>query len=154
MEEWQTRSEEMGWPVSLWIVEQNGAQRYLLQYRFVKDWMHKHKTLIKGHETSNNKTDPEFGVETLGPRYKQGLVNLPYSDQSLKTRVVVNEFKTELMEYPDGLTTDMVMGHWFLHFNRYSLPSSLKVGKNITDEKQHPYGDTMPDTMTGDMRRG
>jgi len=147
MEEWQKRSEEMGWPVSLWIIEQNGAQRYLLQYRFVQEWMKKHKTLIKGHETSRNKTDPEFGVETLGPRYKQGLVDLPYSDQSLKTRVVVNEFKTELMEYPDGLTTDMVMGHWFLHFNRYSLPSSLTVGKNITRELEHPYGDTMPEKL-------
>jgi len=147
MEDWQKRSVEMGWPIALWIVEQNGAQRYLLQYKFIKEWMAKHKTLIKGHETSRNKTDVEYGVETLGPRYKQGLVNLPYTDQDLKTRVVVNEFKTELMEYPDGLTSDMVMGHWFLHFNRYSLPSSLKVGKNIKRELQHPYGDTMPDNM-------
>jgi len=140
MEGWQLRSQEKGWPISLWIIEQAAAQRYLFQYRWVKDWMKLRRVLIKGHNTGSNKADPDFGVETLRPRYQQGLVSLPYSQTDLRTRVAVDEFRQELTEWPDSQTEDMVMGHWFLHFNRYTLPDTLRVSKDHSPV-QHPHGE-------------
>lgn len=140
----QLTSASMGWPISLWIIEENAAQKYLFQYRWVHEWMQQYKTHIKGHKTHANKADEEFGIETLGPRYRMGLVRLPFSQMDVKTRVVINEFKKELTEWPDALTEDMVMGHWFLHWNRWQLPSNLKVGRSKR-AIVHPYGDTMPD---------
>lgn len=145
---WQVRSLEMGLPISLWIVESNAAQRYLYQYRWVTDWMRSHQTHISPHSTGANKADPEFGVETLGPRYQLGLVDLPYHQGHLRTRVVVNEFKQELLDYPDGATSDMVMGHWFHHFKRYKLPTNLAVS-HAQARIAHPYADTMPEVTRG-----
>ena len=38
MEEWQERSERLGYPISHWIVEINAAQRFLLAHDFVRRW--------------------------------------------------------------------------------------------------------------------
>lgn len=151
MNDWQIASVLSGWPISLWIVESNAAQRYLFQYRWVKDWMKETKTLIKGHETGANKADADYGVETVGPRYRQGLVDLPFNQQDLKTRVVIGEFAKELTEWPDGLTEDMVMGHWFLHFNRYRLSDSLRADR-ARKPLDHPYGEEMPDYVKEERR--
>ena len=153
MEKWQTRSIQMGWPIGLWIVEQNAAQRYLFQHTWVNEWMQKTKTHIKGHETTKVKADPEFGPQTLRPIYRTGSVDLPYSQDDMKTRVVVDEFKQELVEWPDAPTEDMVMGHWFLHFNRYKIPNGLRVSETAhRDGMKHPFQDTMPDRLQKQTR--
>ncbi len=143
VDKWQTRSVEMGWPISLWIVEQSAAQRYLFQHTWVNEWMQKTRTHIKGHETNRNKADEDFGIQTLRPLYRDGSVDLPYNQDDMKTRMVVNEFKQELVEWPDGPTEDMVMGHWFLHFNRYRIPKGLRVAEKKI-RSRHPFQDTMP----------
>jgi hypothetical protein len=153
MESWQNYSRSIGWPIGLWIVEENGAQRYLFQHKWTRDWQRYQRVLIKGHETQSNKADSEFGIETLAPRYRQGLVNLPYSQDDLKTRVKVNEFAAELTEWPDYPTEDMVMGHWFLQFNRYNLPSSLRVSEQMRGSRViHPYADDMPGYVKEDRK--
>lgn len=145
LDTWQKRSRDMGWPIGLWIVEQNAAQRYLFQHTFVQEWMKINATHIKGHETTPKKADEEYGVQVLRPRYRDGRVDLPYSGDDLKTRAKINEFKAELVEWPDSPTDDMVHGHWFLEANRYKIPKTLKVptsgGYNGV---KHPYQDTMP----------
>ena len=151
MHDWQVRSMEMGLPIGVWIVEQNAAQRYLFQYKWVHEWMREMKVTAIGHETGVNKSDLELGIQTLGPRYRLGLVDLPYRQTDLKTRVKVNEFKKELVEWPDAVTDDMVSGHWFLQFNRYKLPRSLSLGKAASQTK-HPFEDSMPPEMR--RRRG
>lgn len=152
MEEWQRKSREMGWPVGLWIIEENAAQRYLFQYKWVRQWQKQRGTMIKGHETQRNKADEDLGVETVAPRFMHGLVNLPYSARNLRTRVAIDEFKRELTEYPDSPTDDMVSGYWFLHFNRYNLPNSLRVA-HARKRVSHPYADTMPVDMDADNPR-
>ena len=147
-QKWQLRSVQMGWPISLWIVEGNAAQRYLYQYRWVHDWMRQSNTFILPHQTQMNKIDPEYGVATLGPRYQYGLVDLPFMQTDLRTRATVAEFKQELIDWPDGQTDDMVQGHWFLHVHRYKLPDNLTVGKGIKTIR-HPYADSKPEGLLG-----
>ena len=149
MDTWQTRSIQMGWPVGLWIVEQNAAQRYLFQHTWVNEWMQETKTHIKGHETNRNKSDEELGLQQLRPRYRTGSVDLPYSQEDMKTRVVIDEFKQELVEWPDSPTEDMVLGHWFLEFNRFRIPKGLRVAQ-VSDKEgvKHPFQDTMPDRLS------
>ncbi len=64
----------------------------------------------------------------------------------MRTRATIEEFKRELTEWPDAETDDMVMGHWFLHFNRYKLPTGLRVSQ-ARNGIQHPYGRDMPDRV-------
>ena len=147
MDEWQTRSHTMGWPIGLWIIEQAAAQRYLFQHTWVNEWMQKTRTQIKGHETTGRKSDPELGVQTLRQIYRPGLVDLPYNQDDIKTRFKVNEFKQELIEYPDAPTDDMVMGNWFLHFNRYKIPKGLRVLEAHQNTFKHPFEESMPDRL-------
>jgi hypothetical protein len=153
MHEWQKASAIAGWPISLWIIEQNAAQRYLFQYKWVMDWMQDHQTHVKGHTTGQN-VDEEYGIETLAPRFRLGLVDLPYNMRDLKTKVTVDEYKQELLDWPDGETDDMIMAHWFLHFNRYKLPSSLSAS-STRQPAPHPYKDSMPESVlqTDDYHR-
>ncbi len=151
-QDWQEIAKAKGWPISLWIIEQAAAQRYIFQHKWVNQWMQQHHTTIKGHETHKNKADPEHGVEgSLPGRFRQGKVDLPFDQDDLPTRVTINEFAKELTEYPDSQTNDMVMGYWFFDFNRLILPSSMRVSRASTP-KQHIYHDSIPDYMTGTER--
>jgi len=115
--------------------------------------MQKTRTHIKGHETTKTKSDEEFGIQTLRPRYRTGAVDLPYSQDDMKTRVVVDEFKQELIEWPDSQTEDMVMGHWFLEFNRYRIPEGLRVQETAGREgMKHPFQDTLPERLATQTR--
>lgn len=152
MDQWQERSQQMGWPISLWIIEENAAQRYLFQHTYVNEWMQKHHVHIKGHESDPRKALEEYGVQTLRPRYRQGRVDLPYSQDDMRTRAAINEFKLELTEWPDSQTDDMVNGHWFLENNRYKIPKGLKVSKSRTKTK-HPFQESMPDRLGEQTRR-
>jgi hypothetical protein len=154
MERWQNYSTKIGWPIGLWIVEENGAQRHLFQHKWTREWQRHHRTLIKGHETQRNKADQDLGIETLQPRYRMGLVDLPYSQDDLKTRVKINEFAAELTEWPDHPTEDMVLGHWFHTFNRLMLPDSLRVSEAMRGGARikHPYSDEMPEYVKSDRK--
>jgi hypothetical protein len=137
----------MGWPIGLWVIEEVAAQRYLFQHTWVHEWMQKTRTHIKGHETTSTKADPDFGIQTLRPRYRYGLTDLPFDQDDIQTRFKIGEFKKELTEYPDSQTDDMVNGHWFLQANRYKIPKSLKVTAAHSGLK-HPFQDTMPDRLS------
>jgi hypothetical protein len=152
MDTWQERSVAMNWPIALWIIEENAAQRYLFQHTWVVEWMKDWSCHIKGHETDPRKADPEFGVELLRPRYRTGHVDLPFSQDDMRTRVVVSEFKQELTEYPDSPTDDMVNGHWFLEANRLKIPENMKVPSARPHMIQHPYQDSMPGYLRDQSR--
>lgn len=149
-EDWTNRSQMMGWPIGLWILEQNAAQRYIFQNSWVNEWMKSHHMSIKGHQTGRNKADPDLGVETVAPRFRQGRLDLPFDQDDLVTQVRVNEFTKEFTEWPDSLYTDSVMSYWFHHANRLIYPDAMKVGK--PQKSQHIYAETMPDYITGNVR--
>ena len=60
------------------MLEQNVAQRFLLQYPHTKDWMKTFRIRVHGHETHHrNKADPEYGLEMIRPEFQYGRVRLP-----------------------------------------------------------------------------
>lgn len=121
MEEWQVRSVERGLPITHWIVEQNAAQRFMLQYEHVKRWMAKRDVSIVGHDTYGaNKSDPKLGVTSIRNHYKYGRVRLPGS-QDPYTRGASNKLIDEVTKWPKGRFDDCVMAHWFLEWNLPNL---------------------------------
>lgn len=124
MEQWQTRSEELGWPIKTWVIENNGAQRFLLQYEFVRRWCAEHLTNILPHSTARNKSDPEYGVYTLREFWRHGRVRLPAGDEN--SRLQSLKLADECQRFPHGWTDDLVMAMWFLtsHLSELTVPPS------------------------------
>lgn len=116
LEEWVQTASSLGQPVTHVVVEQNAAQRFLLQYDHVRRWMALHGIEIMGHDTHRNKSDPEFGVETIRQHYKFGRVRLPYKRNSLGWTASM-KLIDEITTYPKSRTDDCVMAHWFLEWN-------------------------------------
>lgn len=122
MDEWQARSVDLAAPITHWIVEQNAAQRFMLQYEHTHRWMRHWNVSIIGHETHRNKSDPKYGVQTIASQYKHGRVRLPYRWDT-EARLTVQKLTDELTRYPNGRTDDCVMANWFLEWN---LPRLVK----------------------------
>lgn len=116
MQEWQARSHDLGHPIGTWIVEKNGAQRFLLQYQHVRRWMADWRVNILPHETERNKSDPKLGVETIAGIWKYGLVRLP-GRQGSPGRLAALKLVEEVQQYPNGSSNDCVMAMWFLEWN-------------------------------------
>lgn len=116
LEDWWKHSKKIGAPISHVIVERNAAQRFLLQYDFVKNWQRTRAVRIVAHDTYSNKSDPQFGVQaTLPQQYRFGRVRLPAGDTLSKGRSMA--LVNEVTRYPEVSTTDCVMAQWFAEFN-------------------------------------
>lgn len=76
------------------------------------------RTYFTGN-THENKTDSEFGVQTIGSLYRTGLVRLPG-----KSRPQVKALTQELTTYPHGATDDCVMSQWMGEFNLKFIKSA------------------------------
>jgi hypothetical protein len=98
------------------IVENNAAQRFLLQYEWAKRWASTRSVAWVPHETYRNKADPQFGVQSIAPHYRYGRVRLPGG-----SRAVILPMVKELVTWPEGATDDCVMQHWFMEFRIPSL---------------------------------
>ena len=130
MEEWQERATKAGWFIPTWIVEQNAAQRFLLQYDHMHRWRAKWGVRVIPHSTGANKADPQYGVYTLAPHYEFGRVRIPYTDLA-KTDAI--KLIHEVKNYPNGRTDDTVMAQWFLEWN---LPSLSTPRVNLQRQKR------------------
>jgi len=116
LEDWVQTSGDLGAPITHVIVEDNAAQRFLLQYQTVQQWMALRSVEILPHSTHRNKSDPEFGVETIAQHYQFGRVRLPYRRNSAGW-VASTKLIDEVTHYPFGRTDDATMAHWFLEWN-------------------------------------
>ena len=123
MDEWQDASKTLGFPITTWIVEANAAQRFMLQYDHVRRWRSMHDVDIIPHTTSRNKSDPNYGVETIAPHWRFGRVRLPGRGDG---KVISMRLIDEVTKYPHGRTDDCVMAEWFFEWNlpNLSLPSA------------------------------
>ena len=122
MEEWQERSERMGYPISHWIVEINAAQRFLLAHDFVRRWQAFNEVNVVPHTTSRNKLDESLGVEALlPPLWRSGSVRLPSMRGNWKTLALVDEMCAWTRDKKHG--TDTVMAHWFAELHMPQLLS-------------------------------
>jgi hypothetical protein len=114
--EWVIRSHGLGLPIRSMVVEANSAERFLLQYEHVRNWMSRHGVRVIAHQTHANKADPNYGVQTIAGIYRQGLVRLPG-----KSRLTVKPLVSELTTYPQGASDDLVMAFWFGEYNLRNL---------------------------------
>jgi hypothetical protein len=116
MEDWQNLSEGIGFPIQYWIVENNAAQRFMLQYDYVKQWKMLRSVEIIPHNTNAiNKQDETLGVSVLQPHYRFGRVRLPGKGEG---RIRSMKLIDEVTKYPHGTRTDdCVMAQWFLEWN-------------------------------------
>lgn len=142
LESWWLRMRDAGAPFKTVIVEQNAAQKFLLQYDSVKKWQSLRQVKIIGHDTYKNKSDPQFGVQMLRPLYEHSRVRLPgYREDGSRARAQF--LVDEVTRWPEASTEDCVMAQWFGEFNlrlidradrnehpRFSRPSWVKgVGR-------------------------
>ena len=119
MEDWQNASELIGFPISVWVIEQNAAQRWLLQYDHFKRWRVARGVEVIPHNTVKNKTDAEYGVTSISQQWRYGRVRLMGKGEG-KTRSM--KLIDEVTKYPHGRTDDCVMAEWFFEWN---LPSFI-----------------------------
>lgn len=149
MEEWQQHSYAMGIPITHWIVEKNAAQTFLLQYNHVKTWIGKHSVQLVGHETHRNKSDANYGVQTIAPHWQYGRVRLPGKPQSMgrmvATRLVSEVTRYQLGKEVRGGTDDCVMAEWFFE---WWLPQLVRQTRPRTESTQ-----TRPSWLVAEMDR-
>ena len=93
------------------IVEINAAQRWLLSQPHVQSWQSQERVHFIQHTTNRNKLDPEYGVETIAPFFREGRVRIPWGNTA--SRIEFRPLVDELLRYPEGQTTDLVMSTWF-----------------------------------------
>jgi hypothetical protein len=116
--DWQERARKTGFPINYLIVEKNGAQRFLMQYSWFRQWCSQNSVQLRPHNTQSNKADENFGVETIKNHYKFGRVSLP---GTMAGRSMCKPLVKELTHYPDVTTTDCIMANWFMEFNLQHL---------------------------------
>lgn len=118
LDEWWSKARDHGIPIGHVIVEQNAAQRFLLQYEHVQRWQRLRGVNIIAHTTSANKTNPDYGVQTIAPHYRYGRIRLPGKGLG---RVASLALINEVTRWPHGSSDDQVMAHWFLEWNMRQL---------------------------------
>ena len=124
MKEWQDRSERVNAKIGTWIIEQNAAQRFMLQQHAMKLFQIQRGIDLIPHTTSSNKSDPALGVQEIGEHYRHGRVRLPAKGGISSVRVMIGE----LTRWPEAKTEDCVMAHWFLEWTLPRLrPPRSKV---------------------------
>jgi hypothetical protein len=114
MEDWQRLSISIGFPIQVWIVEQNAAQRFMLQYDHFKRWRQLRGVEIIPHNTTSNKSDSEYGVTTISQHWKFGRVRLMGKGEG---KIRSMKLIDEVTRYPHGRTDDCVMAEWFFEWN-------------------------------------
>lgn len=123
MEDWQAKSVELGIPITHWIVEQNGAQRWLLRYQHVHRWQSRNSVQIIPHDTYRNKANEQYGVQMIAPAFKFGRVRLPgKGDGRICSLKLVGEVTRYTTSGSGGASTDdTVMACWFAQFQMQYL---------------------------------
>ena len=127
LEEWVQRAKALGRPITDLIMENNAAQKFMNQYNYWKMWSAINSVTITGHQTNaTNKTDEEYGVQTIAPHFRYGRVRLP-GDEMSGSKAAVAQFVKELTEYPNSRTDDTVMSFWFLVWQAPNIFDSLRI---------------------------
>jgi hypothetical protein len=151
LDEWVTTSHDLGWPISHVIVEDNAAQRFLLQYQTVHQWIALRGVEILPHSTHRNKSDPEYGVETIAQHYQYGRIRLP-NKRNTQAVEMSKYLIREVTNYPYGNTDDCVMAHWFLEWN---LPKIYSPETAEGKQWRPSWSNTVPELhATGNVESG
>lgn len=100
------------YPIYEWRVENNGLQSNLVQYNeeIIRELARKNIRVMP-HSTQGNKWDPQFGVESLAPLYTAEMISIPWANAP--TARVFQQLVDQLVVFPMGMLSDVVMAHWF-----------------------------------------
>ena len=128
IDDWQKDSVQLGVPITHCIVEVNAAQRWLISQPHVQKWMEVSGTAFLPHTTSVNKRHPEYGLESIGDLFRQGLIRIPWG--TLSARNQCQYLIDEGLRYPESDTTDLIMSVWF---------HKLAVENHYTPRQQGQY---------------
>lgn len=133
LEDWWQVTKSLGMPFTHLIVEANAAQRFMLQYEFFKRWAMTRGVLLIPHQTTRNKLDKDFGVQTVAQQWRLGRIRLPGA-RANRGKFASLYLVNEVTRYPDTPTDDCVMAHWF---TEYHLPrlmlSNVSIGSIYGD---------------------
>lgn len=117
-QDWQERSHTLHAPITHWIIENNAAQRFLLQYDHTKRWQRKWGVAIIPHSTTRNKLDPEYGLQMLANLYRYGNVRLPYKAFAVTaSQHLIREGTNYATDGSSMTTDDCLMAQWFFEYH-------------------------------------
>lgn len=131
LEEWRQEYARLGRRLHMVVVEENAAQRYLLQQELAKRWQRDHGIRIIGH-TTGRKLDPDLGIWIVGPHWEHGRVRLPGRDPAV--RDAVRPLVEQVTTAPYAKVTDQMMAEWFFEANLhliYQPPAAPKKAKGL-----------------------
>lgn len=132
------------YPLAEWRVESNGLQSQLVQYNDdLNRKLVSRGTRVVPHFTHGNKWDPVFGVESMAPLFRHGMVSIPWA--STQARAKFQPLVEQLLQFPMGSVSDLVMAMWFADLGlrekiqRQHLPlfnSRQKVPKRVARRRR------------------
>lgn len=127
MEEWQTISEKIGFPITSWVIEYNAAQRWMLQQTLFHDWLRIRGVEARPHSTGINKLDKNYGVWSLQPYWRLGRVRLPMRQG--ESRMNSMKLIEEVLVYDHGRTDDCVMAQWIgvVNIDQLTVPEDTSI---------------------------
>lgn len=133
LKDWCERAWHLSMRINYLIVEQNAAQRFMVQYDYFQQFLKRWGVLLMPHDTTKNKADQEWGVWALLPNvYRTGKINLPYHDLGRKAS---SPLVQEATKWPDSGTDDCVDAQWFFEFN---LPRIRLKGQGAPKRQNTP----------------
>lgn len=117
------------YPVRELRVEVNGLQSQIYQYSedLNAKLVSRGVRLVPHMTHKGNKWDPQFGVEAMSSLFHNGMISTPWQD--LATREKFKKLEEQLVQFPMGKVTDLVMAMWFAELGcrelvqRQALPS-------------------------------
>jgi hypothetical protein len=113
---WQL-SNKLNRPIKYLIIERNGAQRFLMQLDYFKRWCQLRGVSYFPHDTTTNKSDPEYGVQVLATHYRHGRYRLPNKQTRGDMGFLISKLLVdEVTVWPGGTTDDCVMAQWFMEW--------------------------------------
>jgi hypothetical protein len=93
-------------------VETNGLQGQIFQHNVeLQAKLTNRGIRLSPHITGKNKWDPQFGVEAMAPMFYNQMISIPWMQISDRGRL--RTLEEQLMAFPMGKTTDLVMAMWF-----------------------------------------
>jgi hypothetical protein len=142
LEDWWKQASAQGIPFRYFVIEQRGFQQWIMQYEFVTTWAANRGVALIPHDTNKtNKTDPDYGVQMLGPIIREGRLRLPYG--GYEERLFSDQFRSEACAWPEAQTQDLVMQFWFAVHRMTGLVAAAMSEQSADEEDDEETPDWM-----------
>lgn len=136
LEEYYLNYQRIGLKLDAVVVEQNHAQRFLLQYDHARKWSKLRGVQFVPHNTSSNKLDPEIGVTSIAQHWKFGRMSLPGRTDA--DRAVIQPLVKQVTSWPRASLTDQVMANWFLEVQLPNIAVRVRRTGPESESRRRP----------------